>query len=86
MKQVISGACRVPNRQGIERGRKKLGLSRSSGKKRMNEVYIASLARWDPQRKGLVELESAAEAGGEAVERKTRSSGWPCGRQEQIAE
>ena len=50
-----------------------------------NEVYIASAARWDTQLKGLVELEGNDE-GGKAVKRKTRSSGWPCGRQDQITE
>ena len=48
-----------------------------------NEVYIVSLARWDTQLKGLVELERRCQeldAGGEAAKRKTRSSGWLCGR------
>ena len=38
-----------------ERGQKLFQIFRQEE----NEVYIASLARWDPRRKGLVELESA---------------------------
>ena len=40
-----------------------------------NEVYIASSARWDTQLKGVVELERRCQE----IERKTRSSDWPCG-------
>ena len=59
-------------------------------KQEENEVDIASWAMWDAQLKGLVELERSCqelmqEVGG-AVKRKTRSSGWPHGRQDQSTE
>ena len=65
----------------IERGQKFFQILRQEE----NEVYIASLARWDTQLKGLVEPEKAlsgSDARGEAAKRKTRSLGWPHGRQD----
>ena len=43
-------SCRLPNSQGMRE-------AKSSSRQGENEVYIASLARWDTQLKGLVELE-----------------------------
>ena len=52
-----------------------------------NEVYIASLARWDTQRiVGAGKALSGPEAGGAIVKRKTRSNGWHGGEQEGHAE
>ena len=43
-------------------------------------MYIASLARWDTQLKGLVE--PGPDAVGAITKRKTRSTGWHGGEQE----
>ena len=63
-----------------ERGQKLFQIFRQEE----NEVYNASLARWDTL-KGLVELERRCRElmqEVKAVKRKTRTSGWPVAREE----
>ena len=58
------------------------GSSRFPGKERMDVHY----QRCEAQLKGLVErrCQEMNDAGVEAVMRKTRSSDWLCGRQDQL--
>ena len=68
-----------------ERGQKLFETFRQ----RENEVYIASLAMWDTQLKricGAGKALSGTDAGGGAVKRKTRSTGWHGGEQEGLEE
>ena len=54
-----------------------------------NEVYIASLARWDTQLKGLMELERRCQELVQEVKLSSERQGvvaGPCGRQDQISE
>ena len=60
--------------------------SRSSGKKRMRCTSPGEVGYTTERIGGAGKALSGTDAGGGDVKRRTRSSGWLCGRPEQIAE